>query len=75
MSAGNAHKIFFLELKMCARVVKDELRKADLTSVALHSLSKHIRLYYVLKVFFLIGQYSLLSLFPVLKQQGLVAAG
>lgn len=41
---GKRSQNIFPKTKICARVDKDELRKADLTFVTVHSLSQPLRL-------------------------------
>lgn len=63
---GKRSQNLFRGTKMCARVDKDELRKADLPVVALRSLSQPLRLYICPQTFLSCRTIAFYLIFPVL---------
>ena len=75
MSAGNAHKIFFLELKCAQELTKMSYEKQIFPySLYVASLNP-LRLYICPQIVLSCRTIAFYLLFAVLQQQGLVAAG
>ena len=62
---GKRSQYLFLKTKMCARVDKDQRRKADLPLVALRSLSQPLRLYICPQTFLSCSTIAFYLIFPV----------